>query len=168
MQVVQFKRKKHNKHMGLAMKQLSLAVIVCNLVMLASTSALAGQNGYYRWLDETGEVHYSQQPPKNQQYEFITDRRMRSHSADSEVDQSNLPTAEGTDADSQVASEKMEVLPAKDPTLCRQARGNIKTLNDSGSRIRVTQADGSRKFLNQEEIAEQKQRAEQTASIYCE
>ncbi|MGJ8687052.1 MAG: DUF4124 domain-containing protein [Spongiibacteraceae bacterium] len=149
------------------MKKLSLAVIVCNFVLLASTSTLAGQSGYYRWQDETGEVHYSQQPPKNQQYEFIADRRMRSRTAESEPDQSNLPTVEDADADSQAAPEKMEVLPAKDPKLCRQAKENLKTLNASGSRIRITQANGGSRFLNQDEITEQKQRAEQAASIYC-
>ena len=40
-------------------------------LMLSSNHLLAAKSGYYRWTDSEGKVHFSQQPPVGQRYEFV-------------------------------------------------------------------------------------------------
>lgn len=134
--------------------------------MLISLHSHAGKEGYYRWKDDTGEVHFTQQPPLGRQYDFIETRgganvvnnNAAAESADGQVDDGGAATA---------APKKMEVLPPKDPVICSQAKSNLLTLQKSGARIRVTDPDGTSRLLNDEEVAEQKRRAQEAVGIHC-
>lgn len=63
--------------------------------------------------------------------------------------------------------EKMEILPAKDAALCEKAKANMQSLNANGARIRITNADGSSRMLNAEEIKQQENRALDIIKLNC-
>jgi hypothetical protein len=55
----------------------------------------------------------------------------------------------------------------KNPEYCQRARENLNDLSTS-ARIRVRNAEGEFRFLNEEEKAARKQEAEEAIAAYCE
>ncbi|WP_372864615.1 DUF4124 domain-containing protein [Spongiibacter sp.] len=137
-------------------------------LLTASADLLAAKAGYYRWTDAEGEVHFSQKPPVGKPYEFIeTQTGIRSKADDSPAVVTS-DTAEDNRASELDADAKMEVLPPKDPELCKKARGNMQSLKISGARIKVTDKNGQTRYLSPDEIATQKLRAQDAIKIHCE
>lgn len=141
----------------------TLCLFVCATVLL-TPSSLAGKEGYYRWKDDAGETHFTQQPPLGRQYQFIETR-----GGASVVSNPSSGDSAGNDdgAKADTAPQRMEVLPPKDPAICSQAKSNLLTLQKNGARIRVTDPDGTARLLNEKEVAEQKQRAQEAIGIHC-
>lgn len=144
----------------------SSTLFTCLFVLLLSSSALsyAGVEGHYRWTDDNGKTHYSDRPPAGVDAEFIkfSGRKQSSSSkASSPVVTSGENTAptEGT----------LEVEPEsnKDPKLCAQAQANLKALSGN-PKVRITEADGSKRLLNNDEKEAQRERARGFIKLYCE
>lgn len=147
------------------MKNTALTMSLCAGLLICSVGVNANKTGYYRWADDDGKQHFTQQPPVGRKYDFVETRSgATTHSdgidlpSDSESDQE-----EGNDT----APEKMEILPPKDPVLCEKAKGNMQSLKANGARIRITNADGSSRMLNPEEIKQQENRAQEVIKLHC-
>jgi len=139
---------------------------LCAALLCTSLNSHADRKGYYRWSDDEGKTHFTQKPPNGRESTFI--RTSSSASLDSDVSVSD--TDSSTDkvaAASEALPEKMEVLPPKNPELCTKAKANMQSLTANGSRIRISNADGSSRFLNSEEINEQKNRAQEVINVHC-
>ena len=141
-------------------------VLVFVAVCLASL-ALAKQ-GYYRWLDDNGQPHFTQNPPSDRPSQFI-ETRQGYRSDDGEINPEFPQTQPPKRADNPPPSaetRKFEILPDKDPDRCSQARNALASFS-RGQRVRVTDEDGNSRLLNAEEQAAQKEEARKLVDIYC-
>ncbi|MBD2859694.1 DUF4124 domain-containing protein [Spongiibacter sp. KMU-158] len=151
------------------MTQFRPLLIACASLLITGT-ALADSDGYYRWQDESGGLHYSQKPPVGRNYEFIKDNfsKARSTRTQVEVEADSAPTANNNLIPAPTNESGMQAMPPKDPERCAQAKRNLQTLNSEGVRIRTTDENGQSRFLNAEEIEEQRERAKAAQGVFCE
>ena len=149
-------------------KTLLIASLFTALVV-SSLNSYAEKNGYYRWSDDEGKTHFTQQPPNGRSSVFI--KTSSGYSSGGSIDSDQAPgQSEGASDDiakEEAIPEKMEVLPPKNPELCSKAKANMQSLATNGTRIRISNADGSSRFLNSEEINEQKNRAQEVINVHC-
>lgn len=139
---------------------------LCTVALLAAAPALfAAQQGYYRWKDDAGNEHFTQQPPPGRKSEFVAVSTGKSTAVDAgeTADSSAEKTAP---KDSSKPMGPMQAVPDKDPEKCNQAQTTASTLN-SHARIREKVGDDYR-YLTPEEIAEQKKLAQESVDVYCE
>ena len=146
------------------MNKTLLIVSLFSTLAVVSLSSYADKSGYYRWSDDEGKIHFTQQPPNGRASVFI--KTSSGTSLDSDVSTSES-SAELADNGDETIPEKMEVLPPKNPELCTKAKANMQSLAANGARIRISNADGSSRVLNSEEINEQKNRAQEVIKIHC-
>ena len=136
------------------------------LLIIGLGSALnlqAAQDGHYRWTDANGVVKYSDRPPKGIDSEFIKLSGIkRSKSEDPETTDTNNSAGETNKAET---PNQLEVMPEKDPELCKQAQHNLKALE--GARIRMSEPDGSKRFLTEEEKELQRENARKFIKVHC-
>lgn len=133
-------------------------------LLLVAAGSVSAASGYYRWTDDNGKVQFSQQPPDGRPYQFV---RTSTGTAEQRAagEAASPSETDATAKESDIAS--MQGLPAKDPEKCQQARDNLGVLEGS-ARIRAKGQDGEYRFLQPEEIAEQKERANEAVEIFCE
>ncbi|MFA7552744.1 MAG: DUF4124 domain-containing protein [Spongiibacteraceae bacterium] len=136
----------------------ALQGIIIGLAISMTTSLHAQQNGLYRWTDANGTVEYSDRPPEGIKSEFIK-YSGSTHKSSSTATSTDTPTEQTN------APQKMEILPEKDPELCKQAQQNLKALESA--RIRITEPDGSKRLLSEDEKEEQRDNARQFIKINC-
>jgi hypothetical protein len=139
-----------------------IKTLIVSLVLSSPIILHAASDGLYRWVDEGGNVKYSDHPPTGIEAEFIKFSTGQSHKP-------ATPSKDG-EAQPETASNpqlpaKMEVMPAKDPKLCAQAQQNLKALE--GARIRISEPDGSKRFLTEEEKEDQRENARKFIDINC-
>jgi esterase/lipase len=109
-------------------------------------------------MDDKGSPQYSDHPPEGVDAVFIEKNTTSSptssyqKNADQAVDENGDPV-------------KMEVLAAKDPVICEQAKANLSALQSA--RVRITNADGSQHYLTEDEKAEQRDRAQRLIELNC-
>jgi len=141
---------------------------LCAALFIASFNSYADKSGYYRWTDGEGKIHFTQQPPNGRASVFIKTSSGASLDSDVSLNQSGAEnSADKIAAGGDALPEKMEVLPPKNPELCAKAKANMQSLAANGTRIRISNADGSSRFLNSEEIAEQRNRAQDVINVHC-
>ena len=139
---------------------------LCTAALLAIAPALlAAQQGYYRWHDDAGVEHFTQQPPAGRKSDFIATSTGKSTAVDAGE------TATSAEAKAKAPANKpvtgpIQAVPDKDPEKCKQAQDTQAALN-SHARIREKVGDDYR-YLTAEEIAEQKKLAQESTDIYCE
>ena len=141
-------------------------LIAATAAMLASSPLQAQKSGHYRWVDDNGKPQYSDRPPVGRESEFI-------EFAGGKRSRSAIDSQEGS-VEGRVESEaeklpgvdgEMEVV-QKDPELCKQAQGNLKSLSGT-PRVRITEPDGSKRILTPDEIQAQRDRAQSFIDIHC-
>ena len=140
---------------------------LCAAALIATAPALlaAQQQGYYRWHDDAGVEHFTQQPPPGRKSEFIATSTGKSTAVEAGE------TAASTEAKAPKDAKKpgtgpIQAVPDKDPEKCKQAQDTQMTLN-SHARIREKVGEEYR-YLTPEEITEQKKLAQESADVYCE
>lgn len=149
------------------MKNSALTIALCAGLLISSVSVHADKTGYYRWADNEGKQHFTQQPPVGRKYDFVETRSGATIHSDG-IELAGQGDGEQQASGNDAAPEKMEILPPKDPVLCEKAKGNMQSLKANGARIRITNADGSTRMLNPEEIKQQENRAQQVIKLHCE
>lgn len=136
------------------------------LIAVMSAGVLA-KSGYYRWLDDNGQAHFTQRPPLDRPSQFI--ETTRGYSNSDEINSESPQTAPPQRADSTPANRapgQLEILPDKDPERCTQARSALQSFS-RGQRVRVTDDKGDSRILNEEEKNSQKEKALELIKIYC-
>lgn len=136
-----------------------LSTLIASLIF--SASSISDQKGVYRWTDDQGNQHYSDKPPKGTESEFIktatgrtTEPAPQDESANPEAEQGQAPPA------------SMEVVPEKDPTVCKQAKGNLQALSGR-PRVRIKEANGEYRYLSEEEKETQRELARKNIEVHC-
>jgi hypothetical protein len=139
----------------------------CLTALLVAAPALmaAPPQGYYRWKDDTGNEHFTQQPPAGRKSEFVAVSTGRS----TEVAPGETIESDTTKKDQAKGSKPtgpIQGVPDKDPEKCKQAQDSQAVLN-SHARIREKVGEEYR-YLTPEEIGEQKKLAQESLDVYCE
>ena len=139
--------------------------LAAGLSLLLAMSSQAGPNGHYRWTDDNGILQYSDYPPEGVEAEFIKFSGSSHRSPSSTEAKDSTAEQAGTENGDAKLPKTMEVMPEKDPALCKQAQQNLKALE--GARIRITEPDGSKRFLTEEEKEGQRENARKFIKINC-
>jgi len=147
-----------------------LCAVLFAVVSSLPGSALSAETGYYKWTDKQGNPHHSDRPPPpGVEYEFVgKDSGFRRHVTEEESLRDaqspswapRTPPRTGPKKTGQTAGVE------KDPALCDQAKANLDTL-DSSARVRLRDADGSIRYLTEEEKKAQKKKALNLMSVHC-
>lgn len=141
---------------------------LCIATLLAASPALlaAGQQGYYKWRDDAGNEHFTQQPPPGRKSEFIATSTGRSIPVEAgETVESSAAKPAAAPAKNKAAG-PIQGVPDKDPAKCKEAQDAQAVLN-SHARIREKVGDEYR-YLTPEEVGDQKKVAQESVDVYCE
>lgn len=130
------------------------------IAMTALLPVLASAQQYYRWVDENGVSHFSQNPPPEQ---VSAEVGLLPRSA--LVGDQNLPS-ESTDE----VSSGEETLNSfgKDPELCSQILQSLQTMNEHENIVMTDPETGNGFYLSESERAAEQIRLEDMRSYYCE
>ncbi|WP_372747948.1 DUF4124 domain-containing protein [Litorivivens sp.] len=148
------------------LKRLALALLI-----IVAGSAVTAKTGYYRWVDDNGQPHFTQKPPLDRPSTFIPTGRGYSDDSVNPPYPPKVP-AKRADSGTEPAPEKpeknkeFEVLPDKDPARCEQARKALQNFS-RGQRVRVKDDNGEYRVLDSEEQSEQMKKAQEAVDIYC-
>jgi hypothetical protein len=141
----------------------------------AFTLALTAAGEMYRWVDENGRIHYSDQPPPatlKQQKEMKQRVRPSSGATTAEpapnyVDQeAAFRKRQVEQAEKQADEQKAQQAAAEKQQNCQRTRQHLATLQ-SGTRITRANAQGEREYLDDAQIAQEIQAAQQAAAQWC-
>ena len=148
--------------MELLMKPLFKIGVAAGLSLLLSTAVQAGM---YKWTDEQGNVHYSQRPPKGQQYE-----KMKVQKSPPPSTPATKPTYGGQSSPSEDPGSKAvadEV--AKNQEIrrknCEAAKNNLKTFQIYR---RVKDESGKIRAVTDQERETQIQRSKEAIREFCD
>lgn len=157
------------RHLRRSTRFLWIAALVAVAPMV-----LAGPQGYYRWKDDKGQFQATQQPPTDRPSEFVrtstgtasqgSDDAASSPAATPAAGAGDKAAAGGKDAPK---SRPLQGVPDKDPEKCKQAQDTLAVLN-SHARIREKDDSGEYRYLNPDEITDQKKLADDSIQVYCE
>lgn len=131
------------------------------ILFLGAANSLHAAQGIYQWKDKDGTVQYADHPPEGVDAVFIKSSRSKTSKAKESAEEMTETSASQTKT-----HDKMEVLPEKDPKLCKQATNNLKALE--GARIRITDTDGSQRFLTEVEKEAQRENARKFIKLHCD
>ncbi len=136
---------------------------VLPIIFIAFNSHAAG---IQKWIDDDGQIHYGDRPPAKVTSEEIKVNRpptnpgrplprLGDSSPDENADEypDNQPPGEAT-SDEQARE------------VCEQARKDLQVIQRS-PRIRLRQADGTSRYMTQEEIDQRKKRSEEDVKEFC-
>lgn len=156
------------------MRSLKIAALLC------ASALFSGQlmaNEYYKWVDDGGVTHYTVTAPKDRPSELVRvsggkERVVNKPDSDVTSAKTFLPGDEkGSSMQARAKAEEKAAeqpsMTAIDPVRCDGARRNIEMLN-SYPRIRVTDPDGSIRYLTDAERAEKMAEAETAVRESCE
>lgn len=149
----------------MTMQHRALRLLCLTALMAVTPTLIAAPQGYYRWHDDAGVEHFTQQPPPGRKSEFIATSTGKSTAVEAGETAASTD-AKAADKEAKKAPKSLEAMPNKDPEKCKQAQDTQATL-DSHARIREKVGEEYR-FLSAEEVAEQKKLAKESVDAYCE
>jgi hypothetical protein len=146
-----------------------LATAAAMLLLATASQAIAAM---YKWVDEDGNVHYSQQPPPGASRERVAPPPPppTGAGAPSERLQQQLDALDERKAQEQeAASERAErtLSAAERSARCQQARNTLATLQSRG-RVRMRDAQGVYTRLDETERQAAIERAQQQIAEFCD
>ena len=140
------------------MKSFPLAAIA--LVAWMTGTALAADT--YKWTDDNGQVQYTQLPPKDRPYETIRVRSKQPEVTAPAATQAGKKDEASKQGDVAVAKAEAEKV-ARNCELAKQNKEALLTI----PKIRVTDKDGTERFMTDEERKEKMAATEVNISTYC-
>jgi hypothetical protein len=136
------------------------------LILVVSTSLHAGT--IHKWIDEDGNVHYSDAPPAATKTEGV---RVQSAPSNPGRPLPRLSDEQGGDSAAAgvgagAGADKQKVASEQAAAICERARNDLDIL-DNNTNIRLHQADGTTRNLDQVEIGQRRTRAQAEIERYC-
>lgn len=119
---------------------------------------------YYKWIGEDGVVHYGATPPKGVEAELV--KTYGGVGVTSTQSQDTASPGSAGDAGSPAVQLTPEQIEAKNQR-CAEERERLSVLSKPG-RIRMSQADGSVKYLSEEDIAREIEITKKVIADSCE
>ncbi len=142
----------------------SMPFIICLLCLAFVSTSQAAK--IYRWVDENGMAHYSQNPPRELQSETVNIRAASKGTPSSSHVKTEASSQEKT-ATKEKESLTAEHSPEDKAKYCQQSKNLLQQMNGNTNR-RFAQDDGSFRKLSQEEIADYRNKAQKGISDYCQ
>lgn len=124
----------------------------------------------YHWIDEKGQPHYSENPPREVKSEALNVRATGTGSAGSAIGSRSTKattTKPKTTDENNEESLKSEHSPEDKAKFCQQSRNLLQQMNGNTQR-RFEQEDGSYRKLEQAEIADYKAQAQSGIERFCQ
>lgn len=123
-----------------------------------SSQALAQDVTVFRWVDENGVIHYTQQHPIDDDYAEI---KIDTHYSPVQAPLKNgiKPTKDDTD---ETSTQIVHASVAK----CSNAKANLRTLTDF-DKIEITDASGKSRILTDTEKLDRVRSVEKDIETYC-
>ncbi len=140
--------------------------LLCAASLIAASPTLLAAQGYYRWHDDAGVEHFTQQPPAGRKSEFIATSTGKSTAVEAGETAASTEAKTAAKDTKKPVTGSIQAVPDKDPEKCQQAQDAQATLN-SHARIREKVGEEYR-YLTPEEIADQKKLAQESVDVYCE
>jgi len=116
----------------------------------------------YRWVDDNGVVHFSQNQPAVGNYTEL----VMANEQLSDVDKNTPTTKQATSVQTTNTSSVSENLTVDTEKQCEEAKKNLATLSEF-NRVRFLNADGEAQLLNEEEQKEQVIINQKRVDLYC-
>jgi hypothetical protein len=135
-----------------------LVLILTVFTSLNSTSLNAG--AIHKWVDDQGNVHYSDAPPAK-----TVSKNVRVQSAPSDPGKA-LPRLNTPDPSSETTQSEQKVPEEQAANICASAKADLEVIGNS-DRIQLQTADGSLRYLTDEEIAERKASSQTEVDRFC-
>jgi len=154
-------------------KRWLIMIIRYSVVMVISTIAVASVEGIasdvYRWVDESGIVHYGERPPVNQESERLSLHYVKPNDdADEQlekIDSANKARKEAEEIKRNEREQAQRQARIRQQN-CDNARKNIKALSRNAS-TKYRQEDGSYSRYSGEEHRAQMDKARQAEREFC-
>ncbi|WP_341938976.1 DUF4124 domain-containing protein [Marinimicrobium sp. C2-29] len=141
------------------------SVLLCSLAVAGVLmSTLAGADTVYKWVDDEGVTHFSAHPPKNRQSDQM--RTRTGHSEPVDYSQRFKAEEEQSDTSNEATANREGRSQQELDEACEAARENLAMI-EGGRRIAVTDENGERRYLNQDEIDERAEQARQVRDRAC-
>lgn len=139
-------------------------------LLLAVVPGVAMSASVYKWTDENGVTHFGDRQPTGKQSERVNVRSGTTSkaAADKQSPQERLEDVQKgqeNQAVSQREAAEQEARNKQRAANCETARSNLDII-DSNARIRV-QDNGEQRYLNPQEIADQRQKFQEIADENC-
>jgi hypothetical protein len=149
------------------LKANSASWLVVTALLIGIGGPAVAEEGYYRWVDKSGNQQHSDRPPAaGINYDFIV-----TGSGVNRTREESAPAAAGNAAPGETTSpaKPMGVTAQqaeKNVEYCKQARSNLATLS-TNARVRLKGADGEFRYLSAEEKETQRTQAAEMIQLHC-
>lgn len=139
-------------------------------ILITATPGFAGAASVYKWTDASGVIHFGDRQPTGQTSEQINVRSGTSRNSDSprqspQQQLNQLEEQQQTQQQRRQESAAEEARRKQREANCSTARANLDVIR-SNARIQVEE-NGERRYLNTEEIDDQRRRLAQLAEENC-
>jgi len=153
-------------------------------VLLAGVAAMAAAETVYKWVDGSGQVHYTDLPPRQGDAKVVAVYQQESGVAEDDGSGNGNYSEEGGGDDNAQASTSSKPRTAEPPVSeeamaaaeadaakakvlqCKEAQDRYQRYLDSRRLFRET-PDGKRVYLTDQELTEARARAKQAVNDYC-
>lgn len=151
------------------MKQLSRLCLPLLAITLAFPAAAAK---VYKWVDDEGVTHYTEQAPADKEYEIVsTSGAPPSGAAKAKKQLEEARAARDEKATKDLDFAEQQKIRDEEARIrkenCENAKANLKTMQEH-ARIRILGDDGEFRYLSEEEKQQQEDRAKQIISDNCD
>lgn len=150
---------------------------VCLFACLALLSVSAHGGGIYKWVDEEGNIHYSQDPPQNKSAEPLNIKVPKSSAAGEETTDASEDTAASKSSaenddktnkqkileEAQAAAKKREEAEKKN---CQIAMKRLATIS-AGGRLYEVDESGERHYWDDQTLQAKKAEAQKDVDQWC-
>ncbi|MCW8901817.1 MAG: DUF4124 domain-containing protein [Gammaproteobacteria bacterium] len=133
-----------------------MRILLLSTLMILASSASAG---LYKWIDNDGNVHYSQKPPRDQQFKRLKAPAAAPENSKPLYQETKLKDKAGNIVATETA--KNEQIRA---TNCENAKNNLSSYQRSR---RIRDKDGNVKTLDDNERSKQIENAKQAINDFC-
>lgn len=139
-------------------------------VLMAAAPGLATSASVYKWTDENGVTHFGDRQPTGQTAEQVSVRSGTSKGAgvqrrSPQEQLGELQEQQATEQQKRKESAVEEARRKQREATCATARSNLEVIS-SNARIRVEE-NGETRYLNPEEIEQQRQKFQEIADENC-
>lgn len=151
--------------------------------LLAGLAAVAGAETVYKWIDSSGQVHFTDLPPRQGDAKILGVYQQESGMSDDDGSDSGGYSEEG-DSSTQRSPQSGEATTPEPPVSeeamasaeadaakakveqCKASQDRYQRYLDSRRLFRET-ADGKREYLTDQQLTEARARAKQAVDDYC-
>lgn len=158
---------------------------VLGALVLAGVAAVAGAETVYKWVDGSGQVHFTDLPPRQSDARVLGVYQQEAGTVDEESGDESGDGSDGDDSESESDSDQSSTMPstpqpppseaAMAAAQADTAKAQAKQCEDAKARYQsyidarrlFREVDGKRVYLTDQELTNARARAKQDVDDYC-